>query len=217
LEHSFSSTFDFFLTTNLVLLYTLGLALLRNREQTRRRAHHRVETSFDWTEAGWPTAYILAGATAVGMLVLTRFAFVRGMKNDLNLRFAAFQLALLLATMLRDLCFLQWMNLRRSKRPLILGMILLGVFYTCGGLLLGLAQFSEPVRIVFTAVVLPWPLATADVADQAPYLFNSGAMLLGLAFQVALAALFAALHYRSLAELRPRVSQAPADAVAAAD
>jgi hypothetical protein len=213
---SFSSTLDFFLTTNLILLYCLGLALIRNREQTRRRAHQRGAHGFDWMEAAWPSVYVLAGAAAAALLVVARFALVPGMRNDLNPRFAVFQAGLLLATALRDLCFLQWMNLRRSNRPLILGVVLLGVFYACGALLLGMANFSEPVRTVFTAVVLPWPLATADVADQTAWLFNPGAAFIGLAFQFALITLFAALHYKTAEELRP-AAVAPSKAVATGD
>jgi len=216
-EQSFTSTFDFFLTTNLILLYSLGLALIRNREQTRRRTHRLALSRFDWIETGWPTAYILAGTAIVAVLVLARFALVKGMKEDLSLRFAAFQAGMLLATMLRDLCFLQWMNLRRSKRPLVLGMVLLGVFYTCGSLLLNVAKFSEPVKSAFTAIVMAWPLATADAMDQSAWVLNPGPWFVGLAFQVALAVLFAALHYKSMEELRPAGISAPARAVAAGD
>ena len=216
-EQSFSSTFDFFLTTNLILLYSLGLALIRNREQTRRRTHQVAPGRFDRMEAGWPAAYILAGTVMVAVLVLARFALVKGMKEDLNLHFAAFQAGLLIATLLRDLCFLQWMNLRRSKRPLVLGMVLLGVFYTCGGLLLGMAKFSEPVRSAFTAIVMAWPLATADAMDQSAWLLNPGPWFIGLAFQIALAVLFAALHYKSVDELRPEVASVPARAEATGD
>ena len=213
-----SSTFEFFLITNLVLLYCLGLALLRNREQTRRRAYQTARAGFDWLEFGWPTLYVLAGAAVATLLVLARFAFVPGLQDHLNRRFAAFQAALLLATVLRDLCFLQWMNLRRSRRPLILGVILLGVFYTCGGILLGVANFSDPVKNAISAILIPWPLAFAGHGNlYAKWFLNPGPWLIGLAVQLALVVLFAALHYKSTEELRPAAIAAPAGAPAPGD
>ena len=213
-----SSTFDFFLSTNLVLLYCLGLALIRNREQTRRRAYQKAHTAFDWLEFGWPTLYVLAGAAVAALLVLARFAIVPGLQDDLNRRFAAFQAALLLATVLRDLCFLQWMNLRRSRRPLILGVILLGVFYTCGGILLGVANFSDPVKNAISAILIPWPLAPAGQGNlYVKWLLNPSPWLIGLAVQLALVVLFAVLHYKSTEDLRPAPIAAPASAQAVGD
>ncbi len=199
-EKTLSGTFQFFLIVNLALLSMLGIALLRNREQARRRAHQRASSGFDWMEAGWPTVCILAGAAAVALTVLVRFALVGEMKNDLNVPFAAFQTALLLAALLRDLCFLQWMNLRRTRRPLLVAVVLLGVFYICGGILLSVARFSELVSTVFTAVFLPWPVIGLEPAQWA---VNPGPWLIGLAVQIALVVLFAALHYRVLEDLRP--------------
>jgi hypothetical protein len=215
-EHTLSEVFNFFLIADLLLLYCLGLTLLHNREQTRRRAHHRRVTGLDWQEAAWPAANLLAGAACAAVLFLVRFARAGVAANDLNARFAVFTCALLLATTLRDLCFLQWMNLRRSKRPLLLGVVLVSVFYTCGGILLGMANFSEPVRVVFTSVVLPWPLAPAGATEQAAWSLNPTPWFIGLAFQVALVTLFAALHYKSAEELRPAAA-APANAVATGD
>ena len=212
-EQSLSTRFEFFLTANLTLLYCLGLALIRNREQTRRRAYQRGAGGIDWLEAGWPSVYILAGAACAAIVFLSRFGLAYA-QNDFEPRFVVFVCALLLATMLRDLCFLQWMNLRRSKRPLMIGMILVSVFYLCGGLLLGLARFSRPVATVFTAIVAPWPMATASYAESVEWLQNPSAWFIGLAFQIALATLFAALHYSAAEELRPARTPAPARAPA---
>jgi len=207
-QQSLATTFNFFLTTNTVLLYCLGLALLRNRERTRRRAHHRGTGGFDWVEAAWPAAYVLAGAACAAVLFLARFAWPGATTNDLDLSFALFVCALLLATVLRDLCFLQWMNLRRSKRPLMLGIVVLTVFYFCGSFLLVMARFSRPVHTAIMAIIAPGGLATGGPAERMQWSLFPGPWIVGFAIQIALVAYFAALHYKSTEELRPAAAPA---------
>ncbi len=212
--------FSFFLMVNLALLYCLGLALLRNREQSRRLAHRRGANGLDWREAAWPAAYILAGAACAAVLFLARFGRPSGAANDLDPRFAVFVSVLLLATLLRDLCFLQWMNLRRSKRPLMTGIILLWVFYFCGGILLAMARFSKPVHTAFTAIVSPWALAAAGGPERDywwQWSLFAGPWIVGLAIQIALVTFFAAQYHKSLEELRPAALPAPASAGTAGD
>ena len=216
-EHTLAEAFSFLLVANLFLLYFLGLALLRNREQARRRAHHRADGAFAWQDAAWPSVYVLAGAACAALLFLARFAHPGAITNDLNTNFAVFTCALLLATVLRDLCFLQWMNLRRSRRPLVLGVILLGVFYFCGGILLEMAKFTEPVKTAFSAIVAPWPLASAEASVQQACTLNPTPWFIGLAVQLALVVLFAVLHYKSTEDLRPAPIAAPASAQAVGD
>jgi len=212
-----SSAFQFFLIVNLGLLYMLGLVLLRNREQARRRAHQRAGNGFDWQEAAWPALYILAGAGCAAALALVRLARPGGVTNDLDAGFCVFTCVILLATMLRDLCFLQWMNLRRAKNPLTLGVILLGVFYTCGSILLVMARFSKPVQTVFMAIIAPWGLAGADAAERSQWSHAPGPWMIGLGVQVALVVYFAALHYKLADELRPARAAIPARAPATGD
>jgi len=206
-----STTFEFFLMVNLGLLYLLGLVLLRNREQARRRAYERAGSGFDWQEAAWPAVCILTGAGVVAVLLMGRFALAPGMANDLNAPFAAFQTAVLLAAIVRDLSYLQWMNLRRTRRPLIMAVVLLCVFYTCASLLVSLARFSKPVATMLSAILVPWAAATLEPAE---WTANPGPWFVGLAVQIALTVLLAALHYQASAELSPPTVGAPARATA---
>ena len=211
------ATFSFFLVVNLILLYCLGLVLLRNREQSRRRAHQRGVGGFEWQDTAWPAAYILAGAGCAVLLFLARFVWSGVLTNDLDTRFAAFVCLLLMATMLRDLCFLQWINLRRSKRPLMMGIVLLWVFYFCGGILLAMARFSKPMHTAFMAIVSPWGLATVGAAERTQWSLFPGPWIVGLAIQIALVVFFAAQYYKSMEELRPGTMPAPASTGAAGD
>ncbi len=212
-----SVTFGFFLVANMTLLCVLGMVLLRNREQSRRLAHRRGASGFDWREAAWPAMYILAGAACAAALFLARFARPGVFKNDLDAGFAVFVSVLLLATLLRDLCFLQWMNMRRSRRPLMQGIILLWVFYFCGGILLAMARFSKPVHTAFMAIVSPWGLAISGAEEQQRWSLFPGPWYVGLAIQIALVTFFAAQYYKSMAELRPAALPAPASAGTAGD
>jgi hypothetical protein len=179
-----STALQFFLEINLVSLYLLGLSLLRNREQVRRRAHQRGGGRFDWLEAGWPAVCVLAGAALVGALVVARFELARGLPHDLNVPFAVFRALMLLTVIVRDLSFFQWMNLRRTSRPLILAIVLIGVFYTCGALLASVAGSRDLPNPYVTAVFLPWTLLPIVPTEWAPYM---GAWVVGLAVQVSLA------------------------------
>jgi len=197
-----STTFQFFLIVNLVLLMLLGLSLLRNREQSRRRAYQHAR-GFDWTEAGWPAGCILAGAATAAVMVIARFALVSGMDNNLDGKFAAFQAVMLLALIVRDLCYLQWMNLRRTRHPITLAVMLLGVYYTCVSLFDSFAGLGKRPGAFFEAIFLPWLLAGDRSAD---WNTNPGPWFVGLAVQIALAICFAALHYRAVTGLRPAVA-----------
>jgi len=188
-----------FLACNLIPLYVLGLALLRNREQVRRRLHNRPSAGFDWLEAGWPAACTVAAAVLVGLLVVPRLEAI-DLPHDLDPALALYQAMLLVVVIARDLCFFQWMNLRRTSRPLILATILLGSFYVSSALIV---SFSEPWKgpnPYLESILMPVGVLRLTPAEWHPARME---WYLGFAVQVALTAVFAALHYRALADLRP--------------
>jgi len=207
-QQSLSDALHFFLGMNLALLYLLGFALLRNREQMRRRVHRLG--GFKWTDAGWPALCVLAGAAIVAAMVIARATTAEGVKHDLNTPFVAFQAIMMLVLILRDLCFFQWMNLRRVPRPMVLGLVFLGVFYFCGSLILsvtgagsGAAHQSNPF---LTPVLGPWQVMGMLSYEWAP---NTGPWFAGLALQIAATICFAALQYKQAEDLRPSAAPAP--------
>jgi hypothetical protein len=199
---------------NLFLLYFLGLTLLRGRDQSRRRVYEVTPSRSLWLEAFWPTGYVLAAAAIVALLVITRFTLAATLRGTLDRGLAAFQVAFLLVTVVRDLSYFQWMKLRRSRYPLAMAVLFLGVFVTCSVVVLNTLGWMAAGKQEFLAAVpLPWFVLALD---QHSWAGNQAAWIFVLGVQLALWGLFAWLHYRKLAEMAPaRSSQQTAAASAA--
>ena len=102
------------------------------------------------------------------------------------------------AWLLRDILYLQWMNLRRGGR-LRVGLLYLAVFYICAGIVFGtLHLFGTPSGQAFTAVLMP----PAAFSLQPGAWASTWAVWLGaLCAQILIAALFVSLQRRTLADL----------------
>jgi hypothetical protein len=121
---------------NAALFWALGLAALRNRERWRRRLRALGERTRLWLEAVWPAPLLLAGLVPVSAAVLWLIHTQRPEKFSWDSGLGAFVLAALLAWLVRELLFLQWMNLGRSRRALVMGVLYLFVFYVSASLVL---------------------------------------------------------------------------------
>jgi len=119
------------LVFNVLLMGVLGLALLRNRDQVRRRLRELGAKGASWAEAAWPAPYLVAGFLLVGPAVNLSTQWMKNAAPPWDLGLAFFRVAFIALWMVRDTLFLQWMNLRRLKRPLPMGMLYLMVFYLC--------------------------------------------------------------------------------------
>jgi len=208
-----ATVFLLFLGMNLVLLFVLGMSLLHNREQSRRRVYERGVGKPDWIEAVWPGAYVLLAAVAVALLVITRFELAPQLPGTLDKGMAAFQVVFLVVALLRDLFYFQWMKLRRSRYPFVSAVIFLGVFYVCSGVLLStLSGLGSRQMFLLSSVPIPWAVLGMD--QQA---WTEGGVLWFtiLAAQLGLCAVFVMLHRRQLAEMAPSAPSAPAEAEAA--
>jgi hypothetical protein len=208
-----TTVFLFFLGMNLVLLFMLGMSLLHNREQSRRRVYERGGRKPDWSEAVWPGGHVLLAAVAVALIVVTRFELATELAGPLDKGMAIFQALFLLVALLRDLFYFQWMKLRRSRYPFVSAVVFLGVFYTCSGILLtSLSGLGG--RKVFLLSALPIPWAVLGLEQQS--WTEGGALWFAiLVAQLGLCAVFVMLHYRKLAEMAPSAQPAPARAEAA--
>jgi hypothetical protein len=190
-----------FLGLNVALFLALGLALLRNRD-TMRRLRARRDRAGSWIASVWPAPYVTA-SLAVGLVPVAVLEWLRQPEAEWDLGLAVFRVAIIAAWMMRDLLFLQWMNLQRGSRPLRRGILYLAVFYTCVGVVLTTLHswtFEDPVGLAIAAVFLP-PMALG----LRPAWWASGwtLWLAGLGIQIAVAALFASLQHVRLAEFEP--------------
>jgi len=196
-----NTVFQIFLGLNIALLYFLGATLLRSREQSRRRVYDLDAAGPGWRGAVWPAGYVLTAAGCVAVLVCTRFALSSMLRGKLDPGVAAFQVVFLLAAVLRDLFYFQWMKLRRLRYPLAMGFVFLSVFYACSLILLNtMPWIGEGKQPVLMAIPIPW---VAIFLDQTTLASQAAGWSIALGAQLALCALFAWLHYRKLAELAP--------------
>ena len=209
-----ASVFLLFTGINLGMLYFLGLTLLHGRDQSRRRVYALGASGPGWREALWPTGYVLAAAAIVTLLVTTRFTLAASLRSNLDRGLAAFQAAFLLVALVRDLLYFQWMKLRRSRYPLAMAVLFMGVFVTCSVMLLNaLGWIGEGKQAFLAAIPLPWVVLFLEQNSRAG---AQTGWIAVLGVQLGLCALFAWLHYRRLAEMAPAPTAAQSTSTASA-
>ena len=190
------------LTLNTMLFFVLGLALLRNRDRLRRL---REAGGGDpgWAAATWPAPYLITGTLLVGLAVVAiHSGRDPGAQWDPGL--AIFRVVLFSLWLARDVLYLQWMNLRRSRHPVVLGAVFLAVFYACAAILFAaLGLFGTPKGLAFTALFVP---AAALGVQPETWSAHLEFWFLGLVVQVVAAGVFVVLQRRKLAELSTRTT-----------
>jgi hypothetical protein len=143
----------------------LGLGQLRNRDRTRRILRARKETGTSWIDLAWPAPFVFVAATGAGLLVAAAATRAHNPLMEWSPALAVFRSLFFAAWLMRDLQFLQWMALRRGKRPKVMGALYLAVFYACVGILLSSTGiFADADRAPFTAFFLPTPIYDLDHA-----------------------------------------------------
>jgi hypothetical protein len=199
---------------NFTLLLVMGFALMRNRDQIRRRLRELGEAASNFAAALWPATYVVAGVLLVGLAVVGMIQLHQASGQAWGVDFAIFRVVFLGVWLARDLLFLQWMNLTRGKRPLMMGVLYLLVFYTCLSILFGtFDMFDSSQRIVWTGIALPAPLFTTELSRWTDH---QASWMIVLAAVLAQAGLFAILHRRKLLELTPQTHAVPAPPAAPA-
>jgi hypothetical protein len=191
------------------LFVLLGLVLLRNRERVRRRIRTLGESAASLWAAFWPAPYLVLGLIVVGIAILELIRTYRGLTPDqwswglaiLNVAFIALWVA-------RDLLYLQWMGLRRARRPLFAAVLYLIVFYICITVILGVAQtYAHPTVAAIGAALVP---SGASYLNVEGWTAHSQLWICALALLAAQVVLFALLQWQKLREfLAPAASTAP--------
>src|SRR5579864_4607115 len=182
---------------NILLFFIFGLILLRNRSRMRRRLRS-IETAPVALESIWPAPYIFLGAILVGAAMILVIQWKRDPTLEWSLTVAIFRVIFFAVWLSRDLLFLQWMNLRRGRHPLPLGVLYLLVYYVCAGLLVGALHLTQNP---FTAIFLPTPLWELNTALWTTHPVEWLVALMG---QAAIALIFVFLQRQQIEELQPR-------------
>ncbi len=154
------------LALNIGLFFIFGFILLRNRNRMRRRLHS-IEAGPIALESIWPAPYIFLGAILVGAAMILVIQWKRDPSLEWSLTVAIFRVIYFAVWISCDLLFLQWMNLRRGRHPLPLGVLYLIVYYVCAGLVAGALHLTQNP---FTAIFLPTPLweLNSGAVDHSP-------------------------------------------------
>ncbi len=184
---------------NTSLFFILGFVLIRNRDQVRRLREAGAAVEARWVTATWPAPYLMGGALLVGLGVVAILPVMRAPGFSWDPAWAIFRLVFVSLWFVRDILFLQWMNLRRGRRPLLLGLLYLVVFYTCTTLLLAaIGLYRSPQGMAVTAIFAPF---SAFARDPESRIDARSLWFVALAVQVVLAGVFVSLQRRRLKEL----------------
>lgn len=193
------------LTGNIALFFIFGFILLRNRNQIRRYLHGGDPAPVSRLET-WPAPYLFLGALVVGVAMILVIGWKRDPALEWSLAVAVFRVAYFAFWLIGDFLFLQWMNLRRGAHPLLVGVLLLGVYYLCAiTMVTSLGLSHNP----FTAIFLPTPLFVLDTASWSAH---EAVWIGALVAQIAAGVVFVCFERRTLAGLQPRPSRVSASA-----
>ena len=193
------------LALNIGLFFIFGFILLRNRNRMRRRLHG-IEAGPIALESIWPAPYIFLGAILVGAAMIIVIQWKRDPSLEWSLTVAIFRVIYFAVWISFDLLFLQWMNLRRGRHPLPLGVLYLVVYYVCAGLVVGALHLTQNP---FTAIFLPTPLWELNTALWSA---KPAEWIVALLVVLAAAIVLVFLQRQQIQELQPRPSTIPADA-----
>lgn len=193
------------LLVNIIAFFIFGFILLRNRSRMRRRLHG-IEAAPTALESVWPAPYIVLGAILVGTAMISVIQWKRDPSLEWSLTVAIFRVIYFAVWISCDLLFLQWMNLRRGRHPLPLGVLYLIVYYVCAGLVVGALHLTQNP---FTAIFLPTPLWELNTALWSA---KPAEWMVALLVVMAAAIVFIFLERQQIRELQPHSSPIPADA-----
>lgn len=145
-----------FLAMTFWLFFILGLTLLRNRDRARRRIREFGASAADWWASLWPSQYVVVAVFFSGAAFLYMLRRRLNLNLDSSTGLAIFEIAFFALWLVRDLVFLQWANLRRSRRPLFSGVLYLVAYYGCALALFSLiVSRSSTGRIVLASALFP--------------------------------------------------------------
>jgi hypothetical protein len=189
-----------FLAFSLAIFLVLGLTLLRNRERARRFLREAGGSSADWLAAIWPAPYLILGTLLAGgaMLLMIRYKLNILLQSDWSIGLGVLQVAFVAAWLTRDFIYLQWMNLRRTRRPLLTGVLYLVVYYACVGIVLSTLDLFDQPSSSIAAIFIPSAVFGLDAATWSA---QQSRWLLALALLLAQAIAFAWLQRRELKHL----------------
>ena len=186
------------LTLNIAVFFFLGLGAIRNRERVRRILRSQ-EGETSWLNLTWPTPLIFAGTLVAGLVIVLGVAKGRDPLVEWGANFALLRVLFFASWFTRDMQFLQWMNLRRGKHPLVMGLLFLLIFYVCVVIMMAPLQFFRlPERAPFSAFFLP---SAIYELDHSAWVLRPAIWIAALVAQWGLITVFIGLQKKTIDEL----------------
>jgi len=187
-----------FLSISLWFFVILGLALLRNRNRVRRRIREYGVRAAGWWAAVWPAPYLFAGAVLAGLGIVGMIRLRLQPQPEWNPGVGLLEAGFFAMWIMRDLLYLQWMNLRRARRPLVTGVLYLIVFYICASAFFVPLGWYGPKGAPHAAIFVPFH---AFQLNSDTWISATGAWIVALILILLEAILFAWLQWRELQKL----------------
>lgn len=201
------------LMLNVVVFFCLGLAAVRNRERVRRILRTRQSGGANWLHLTWPAPFMVAGTALASLVILAGVAWGHSANPELDLNFAIFRALFFVAWITRDMQFLQWMSLRRSKHPLVMGALFLIIFYTCAMIMMAsLGVLTRPDRTAFSAFFIP---SGAFELDHSKWILRPAVWSAAFVAQWLLTAFFIGLQRKTIDELNSPATMSAATPIPA--
>jgi hypothetical protein len=190
-----------FLAFDLVIFFFLGVALLRNRERMRSLMEAPGPRTSNLWNAVWPAPVLAAGTILVGALIVAGLNYSHSHDGDWSLGFALLRSLCFTLWLTSNIQFLQYMNLRPGKHPLVMSVLYLSIYYVCACFFVsGFSGFHIPKYMPVTSLFVP---SAVFLLDPKSWQWNPPMWETGLALQLILIALFFFLQSRRLLRLLP--------------
>jgi hypothetical protein len=191
----------------------LGYSFLRNRERTRTMIRDS-DGKPSFLEALWPAwIIVVAGVLIEAAIVYFEQLNYQGMA-DWDWGTAVYAAVFFVVWALRDILFLQWRAVSRSKKSLLAAFLYLAAFYAGTGILfVSLGLYSASSSPYISALV---PSGVFSISEESWHHYQSP-WLVGLVIQLSTAMVFALLHWREIRRMAsaekfgeaPRASSSP--------
>lgn len=200
----FQTVEQFHLRWTVALMAVLGLLLLRNREKIRKRAQNLGERATSLWTAAWPATYVVAGVAIVGASLVSLIAHYRYAGEAWSLALAVYDVVFVGVWLARDTLCIQWLALRRARRPLASAALYFLIFYGCTATIFSaLNLYAHAHGAALTAILIPSPLFALNFAN---WIAGQRLWIFALAAQCLEACLFWWLHRQRLQEFEPEIT-----------
>jgi hypothetical protein len=97
----------------------------------------------------------LAGVLVTGAAILAMIRYKVADFGNWNMQVGTLEVGFVALWLVRDFEYLQWMNLRKGRRPLLAGVLYLIIFYVCVSASMVAFDLYKPIGAPYRAIFVP--------------------------------------------------------------